>query len=175
MTDTDFLSVMETGNPRSRCSMVSFCESFLPDLWMAVFSNGRVRVQEQERKRKCKFPGVSSFKSANANSGLSWWLSGNKSACSAGDPWVRSLCGEDHLQKEIATQSSTLAWVIPWTEEPGKLQSMRLQRVRHNRATKHTHTPSHPKGLTLVTSAKPDCLWKAQFPNTITLELRTST
>ena len=43
------------------------------------------------------------------------------------DPWV----GEDPLEKEVATHSSILAWKIPWTEEPGGLPSMGLQRVRH--------------------------------------------
>ena len=42
---------------------------------------------------------------------------------------VRSLGQEDPLEKEIATHSSTLAWKIPWTEEPGRLESMELQRV----------------------------------------------
>ena len=46
--------------------------------------------------------------------------------------WVRSLAWEDPLEKEMATHSSTLAWKIPWTEEPCKLQSMGLQRVEHN-------------------------------------------
>ena len=45
---------------------------------------------------------------------------------------VRSLGGEDPLEKEMATYSSTLAWKIPWTEEPGRLQSMGPQRVRHD-------------------------------------------
>ena len=45
---------------------------------------------------------------------------------------VRSLGREDPLEKEMATHSSTLAWKIPWTEEPGRLQSMRSPRVRHN-------------------------------------------
>ena len=45
---------------------------------------------------------------------------------------VRSLGQEDPLEKEIATHSSTLAWKIPWTEEPGRLQSMGLQRVKHD-------------------------------------------
>ena len=45
---------------------------------------------------------------------------------------VRSLDQEDPLEKEIATHSSTLAWKIPWTEEPGWLQSMGSQRVRHD-------------------------------------------
>ena len=45
---------------------------------------------------------------------------------------VRSLGREDLLEKEIATHFSTLAWKIPWMEEPGKLQSMGSQRVRHD-------------------------------------------
>ena len=46
--------------------------------------------------------------------------------------WVRSLAREDPLEKEMATHSSTLAWKIPWMEEPGKLQSVGSQRVGHN-------------------------------------------
>ena len=45
---------------------------------------------------------------------------------------VQSLGREDPLEKEMATHSSVLALRIPWTEEPGGLQSMGLQRVRHN-------------------------------------------
>ena len=45
---------------------------------------------------------------------------------------VRSLGWEDPLEKEMATHSSILAWKIPWTEEPGRLQSMGLQRVGHD-------------------------------------------
>ena len=45
---------------------------------------------------------------------------------------VRSLGWEDPLEKEMATHSSTLAWKIPWTEDPGRLWSMVSQRVRHN-------------------------------------------
>ena len=48
------------------------------------------------------------------------------------ETWVQSLGQEDLLEKEMATHSSILAWKIPWTEEPGRLQSMGLQRVRHN-------------------------------------------
>ena len=51
------------------------------------------------------------------------------------ETWVPSLGREDPLEKEIATHSSILAWRIPWTEEPGGLQSMGLQRVRHNWVT----------------------------------------
>ena len=45
---------------------------------------------------------------------------------------VQSLGQEDLLEKEMATHSSTLAWKIPWTEELGRLQSMRSQRVGHD-------------------------------------------
>ena len=46
--------------------------------------------------------------------------------------WVQSLGWEDPLEEGMATHSSILAWRIPWTEEPGRLQSMGLQRVRHD-------------------------------------------
>ena len=45
---------------------------------------------------------------------------------------VQSLGRGDPLEKEMATHSSILAWKIPWTEEPGRLQSMGSQRVRHD-------------------------------------------
>ena len=45
---------------------------------------------------------------------------------------VQSLGQEDLLEKEMATHSSILAWKIPWTEKPGRLQAMGSQRVRHN-------------------------------------------
>ena len=46
--------------------------------------------------------------------------------------WVRSLSWQDPLEEEMATHSSILAWRIPWTGEPGGLQSMGSQRVRHD-------------------------------------------
>ena len=45
---------------------------------------------------------------------------------------IQSLSWEDHLEKEMATHSSILAWEVPWTEEPGGLQSMGSQKVRHD-------------------------------------------
>ena len=48
------------------------------------------------------------------------------------ETWVRSLGWQDPLEKEMATHSSTIAWKIPWMEEPGRLESMGLQRVGHN-------------------------------------------
>ena len=60
---------------------------------------------------------------------------------------VQSLGWEDPLEKEMATHSSTLAWETPWMEEPGRLQSMGLQRAEHDWATSLTHSPS---GLQVV-------------------------
>ena len=48
------------------------------------------------------------------------------------ETWVRSLGREDPLETEMAIHSSTIAWKIPWTEEPGRLQFMGLQRVGHD-------------------------------------------
>ena len=48
------------------------------------------------------------------------------------ETWVQSLGQEDSLEKEMATHSIILAWIIPWTEEPGRLQSIWSQRVRHD-------------------------------------------
>ena len=50
---------------------------------------------------------------------------------------VQSLAGEDPLEEEMATHSSILAWKIPWTEEPGRLQSMGSQRVGHDLVPEH--------------------------------------
>ena len=57
---------------------------------------------------------------------------------------ARSLSLEDPLEKEMATHSSTLAWKIPWTEEPGRLQSVGSQRVGHDWGTSLTYW--HTKG-----------------------------
>ena len=64
--------------------------------------------------------------------GFSGSSAGKESACNAGDPGLNSWVGQDPLEKEMATHSSILAWEIPWTEEPGRLQSMESQRVRHD-------------------------------------------
>ena len=59
-----------------------------------------------------------------------------KNARAMQETWVQSLGWEDHLEKEMATHSSILAWEISWTGEPDGLQSMGLQRVRHDLVTK---------------------------------------
>ena len=55
-----------------------------------------------------------------------------KSLPAVWETWVRSLGWEDLLEKEMASHFSILAWKIPWTEEPGRLQSMGSQRVGHD-------------------------------------------
>ena len=67
----------------------------------------------------------------NPTLGLPKWLSGKEST-SMKKPQVRSLGWEDPLQEGMATHSNILAWKILWTEEPGRLQSMGLQRGRHD-------------------------------------------
>ena len=66
--------------------------------------------------------------------------------------WVQSLGQEDPLEKSMATHSSILAWRIPWTEEPGGLQSKGSQRVRHDRVTNtFTFKLSFRKGSSTTT------------------------
>ena len=72
------------------------------------------------------FPGDSVVKNSPASAG---------DARHGFDLWVWKI---DPLEKEMASHSSMLAWKIPWTEEPGGLQSKGSQRVRHHRATEHT-------------------------------------
>ena len=62
---------------------------------------------------------------------------GKESACNA---WIQSLGLKDPLEEGVATHSSILAWRIPWTEEPGGLQSMGSQSAGHNWATWVTNT-----------------------------------
>ena len=66
---------------------------------------------------------------------LPLWLKMVKHLPTTQETQVQSLDQEDLLEKEMATHSSILAWEIPWTEEPGGLQSMESQRVRHELAT----------------------------------------
>ena len=63
--------------------------------------------------------------------------------------WVRSLGQEDPLEKEVATHSSILAWEIPWTEEPGRLQFMGIQRIVQDLATETTTVTSDVNHLAM--------------------------
>ena len=64
--------------------------------------------------------------------GLPRWLSSNEFAYNALEAWVRSLGCDDPPEEGMTTHSDILAWRIPWTEEPGGLQNMGSQRVRHD-------------------------------------------
>ena len=59
--------------------------------------------------------------------------------------WIQSLGQEDPLEESMASYSSILAWRIPLTEEPSRLQSMGSQRVRQDLATEHAHEVPFPK------------------------------
>ena len=67
--------------------------------------------------------------------GLPWWLRQLEYMLAMQETRVQSLGREDPLEKEMAPHSSTLAWKIPWTEQPGRLQPMGLQRVGYDRVT----------------------------------------
>ena len=64
--------------------------------------------------------------------GPPWWLPVLKNLPVMQEMQIQSLGQEDLLEKEMVTHSSTLAWKIPEMEEPGRLQSMALQRVEHD-------------------------------------------
>ena len=76
-----------------------------------------------------------------------WWLSGKEPACQYRRCRVWSLGWEDPLEKEMATYSSIPAWEIPWTEKPDGLQSMWLQRIGHDLATKQQQGGSLDDGF----------------------------
>ena len=76
--------------------------------------------------------------------GLPWWLRWVKNVPAMEETQVWSLGLEDPLEKGMVTHSSILAWRIPWTEEPGRIQSMGLQRVGHDWVT---NTFTFPKTL----------------------------
>ena len=89
--------------------------------------------------------------------GIPRWLSGKESTCQCKrctshifDPWV----WEDPLEREMATHSSILAWRILWTEMPGRLQSIGLQRVRQDWVTKH---------ISMKAETKPPCSYSLHY------------
>ena len=87
--------------------------------------------------------------------GLPRWLSGKRIHLPRQEMWVPSLIRGDPLKKEMAIHSSILAWEIPWTEKPGRLQSMGLQSqtrlsmhaagIRHLLSARHTECPGNTK------------------------------
>ena len=63
---------------------------------------------------------------------MALWIGNPPATQEMQDTWVQSLSQEDPLEEGMATHPSIIAWRIPWTEEPGGLQSMESQRVRHD-------------------------------------------
>ena len=84
------------------------------------------------------------------------------------ETWVQSLGWEDRLEKSMATHVNSLAWRIPWTEGPGKLQYMGLQRDRHNWATNNTI-----QYLVVSDSVRPRRWQPTRFPIPGILQART--
>ena len=136
-------------------------------MWESIGNGSKVSsVGVRLRKMQTSFPQQCLWWQKNQGPEFFSWLwpsvgrlvglpdssAGKESTCNAGDrrekeKRVQSLGQEDPLGEEMATHSIILAWKIPWTEEPGGLQSMGSQRVGHDWATEpthmHTHTHTH--------------------------------
>ena len=80
------------------------------------------------------------------------------------ETWVWSLGWEDPLEREMVTHSSILAWKIPWTEKPGRLQSTGSQRVRHDWATSLTYLLSILKSRDYFANKGPSMVKAMIFP-----------
>ena len=96
-------------------------------------------VFQMMREIRGEFPGMVRYSFWRFESSLVAQMVKNLPAMQ--DTQVQSLGREDALEKGLATHSRILAWRIPWTEEPGGLQSMGLQRVRHDWGTNSTDVP----------------------------------
>ena len=86
---------------------------------------------------------LSSYPQGGKGSGIwrgPWWLSGKGTRLPMQETEVLSLGREDSPEEEMATHPSILVWKIPWTKEPGRLQSTESQRIQHDWTTEHTHT-----------------------------------
>ena len=106
-----------------------------PVLWLSTLITHLQIITANKKKKKLRdFPGGSD---------------GKELACNAGDPG--SLGQEDPLEKGMATHTSILARRIPWTEEPGRLQSVGSQRAGHNWAMKHDNSKKD-RGVKVILS-----------------------
>ena len=103
--------------------------------------------------KKAEYRRIDAFLEKTLGTSLVAWMV--KRLSTMRETWVWFLGREDSLEKEMAIHSSTIAWKIPWTEEPGRLQSVGLQRIRHDWATSLSLEsplvckgiqPVHPKG-----------------------------
>ena len=117
----------------SQCNVI--CFSFLNELSVFYYFRGHLHKSFQTIGL-CRAHFSTGLKSLFL--GLPCSSNGKESACNAEDPGFWSLSREDPLEKGMAIHSNTLAWRISRTEEPGGLQSVGLQRVRHSYATETT-------------------------------------
>ena len=97
---------------------------------ISVQSKGLPRVFSNTTVQEHQFSGTQLSLWSNSQPWASLVAQTVKRQPAMQETWVRSLGWEDPLEKEMATHSRTLAWKIPWMEGPGRLQFMRLQRVR---------------------------------------------
>ena len=111
----------------------------LNNLHKDITESRRARIPTQAFLVPRWFPGAV-VKNLPANAGDAWYA----------NMWVQSLSQEDPLEEEMATHSNILAWKIPWTEEPGGLQSMGLQRVRHDWACMYVMSFLVPESMFLI-------------------------
>ena len=104
-----------------------FLLNFFPSKLINIIVNNINIIKTEKYNKPIMFTSICYVK------GLPWWLKMVKNPPAVQEMRVQSLGQEDPLEKGMTTHSSVLAWEIPWTEEPGRLQSMGLQRVRHHR------------------------------------------
>ena len=113
-----------------------FCKHFSPALNFPFYFSEIMSFKEEKffilKKHFLSFFSFMCF-------GIQWVAQTVKNLPTVQETWVQSLGQEGPLEKGMATHSSILAWRIPWTEKPGRLQSMGLQRVRHDWATNTFH------------------------------------
>ena len=108
--------------------MQARCLYRFPEFSFLALLQGNVCMEKKVANRPSI---VAISKYGYLSDGFAGGSAAKQSVCNAGD--LGSIPGwEDLLEKGTVTHSSILAWRMPWTEEPGRLQSMRLQRVRHN-------------------------------------------
>ena len=114
-------------------------KDILQNNWPGLYK--RVKIVTKQRQTKKLFW----IEADDGNTEANDFPGSSDSLPTMWETWVQSLGREGLLEKEMTTHSRILAWKIPWTEEPGRLQSMGLQRVGHNWATSLHNTMRNPK------------------------------
>ena len=114
-------------------------------------------VMDREAWRTALHPVAKSWTWLSNWAELNWWLSGKESAYEGRqETTVRPLDGEDPLEEEMLTDSGTLAWKIPWTEESGGPQSMGLQIWTQLSDWAHKHILYNSNSKCQVTKSRKD-------------------